>query len=326
MPLPERNWRKALQMFSCALPASADTALSLLAEAEAEGLDRAQALEARAALLGWVAHYAAPEHKIRLFTNAIDFARQAVRAEPRSAIAQMTLGFLLLERAEVTQGQHPTGRNDISEAALALATAADRCETAMRQAPLQQMETTDAAENEGAATSDSAAGNDGTADVDGFGYPRWSDLFDCRMERAYLARGVSKAQWAREMRATIAWRCRSLLSDLAGANAQQEEAFRQAQSAVMDLPQEAEALLRLARCEAVTGQLELSAHHYQRRTGNHALRLRRLARTGRCSGRARTTRCGPNFRAGTPARSQRNSHFCRHTPRADGSDRVVSRK
>lgn len=246
LPLEERNWRKALQMFSCALPASADTALSLLAEAEAEGLDRAQALEARAALLGWVAHYAAPEHKVRLFTNAIDFARQAVRAEPRSAIAQMTLAFLLLERAETTQGQYPTGRNDISEAALALATAADRCETA-----LQQTE------------SEAAAEDEGTADVDGFGYPRWSDLFDCRLERAYLARGVSKAQWAQEMRATIAWRCRSLLSDLAGANSQQEEAVRQAQAAVLDLPHEAEGLLRLARCEAVTGQLELSAHHYR---------------------------------------------------------------
>ena len=256
LPLAERNWRKALQMFSCALPAAADTALFLLAEAEAEGLDRAQVGEARAALLGWVAHYAAPEHKVRLFTSAIDFARQAVRAESRSAIAQMTLGFLLLERAEVTQGQYPTGRNDISEAALALATAADLCESAMQQTAQPQ------SKDEGAATSEDIAAEGGTADIDGFGYPRWSDLFDCRLERAYLTRGVSKLQWAQEMRATIAWRCRSLLSDLGGANQQQEEALRQAQSAVVDLPHEAESLLRLARNEAMTGQLELAAHHY----------------------------------------------------------------
>lgn len=204
----------------------------------------------------------------------------------------MTFAFLLLERAEVTQGQYPTGRNDIAEAALALATAADLCENALRQ-----MENADATENDGAignavaagierpaesanaagiaggadstggaeseATAENAGTAAGTADVDGFGYPRWSDLFDCRLERAYLARGVSKAQWAQEMRATIAWRCRSLLSDLAGANAQGEEAVRQAQVAVLDLPHEAESLLRLARNEAITGQLELAAHHYR---------------------------------------------------------------
>lgn len=165
----------------------------------------------------------------------------------------MTLGFLLLERAEVTQGQYPTGRNDISEAALALATAADLCESAMQQ-------TAPPSKDEGTGEDMTAEG--GTADVDGFGYPRWSDLFDCRLERAYLARGVNKAQWARQMRATIAWRCRSLLSDLAGANQQQEEALRQARAAVVDLPEEAEGFLRLARNEAMVGQLELAAHHY----------------------------------------------------------------
>ena len=217
LPLPERNYRKAMQIFSCALPASAEVALQLLNEAEPD-LDRAQLWEARAALQGWVAHYAAGEPKIKLFSAAIEWAKQAAKAEPRFVMAHLTLAFLLLERAEVTQGQYPTGRNDIAEAALALATAADLCEAALQE--------TDVA---------------GTADVEGFGYPRWSDLFDCRMERAYLARGVSKAEWAQEVRATVAWRCRSMLSDLAGANAQQEEAFGQAQRAVIDLPHEAEA-------------------------------------------------------------------------------------
>ena len=197
-----------------------------------EELDRALLAEARAALQGWVAHYTTGDQKIKLFTSAIEWAKQAVRAEPRLAIAHMTLAFLLLERAEVTQGQYPTGRNDIAEAALALSTAAERCETAL-------------AETESA----------GTADVDGLGYPRWSDLFDSRMERAYLVRGVNKAEWGQEVRATIAWRCRSMLSDLAAANEQLDEAFAQAQAAVIDLPHEAEALLRLAQREAMIGQL-----------------------------------------------------------------------
>jgi hypothetical protein len=239
LPLPERNYRKAVQIFSGSLPASSETALQLLLDVEAE-LDRASLREARAALQGWMAHYATGDQKVKLFSSAIEWARQAVRAEPRLAIAHMTLAFLLLERAEATQGQHPTGRNDIAEAALALSTAAERCETAL-------------AETE----------SEGTADVDGLGYPRWSDLFDGRIERAYLARGVNKAEWGQEVRATIAWRCRSMLSDLSAANAQMEEAVAQAQAAVIDLPHEAEALLRLAQREAMIGHLELSAHHYR---------------------------------------------------------------
>ena len=239
LPLPERNYRKAVQMFSGSLTASAETALQLLLDVE-DDLDRASLREARAALQGWAAHYATGDQKTKLFTSAIEWAKQAVRAEPRLAIAHMTLAFLLLERAEVTQGQYPTGRNDIAEAALALSTAAERCETAL-------------AETESA----------GTADVDGLGYPRWSDLFDGRMERAYLVRGVNKAEWAQEVRAAIAWRCRSMLSDLSAANEQLDESFMQAQAAVIDLPHEAEGILRLAQREAMTGQLELAAHHYR---------------------------------------------------------------
>ncbi len=239
LPLAERNYRKALQMYSCSLPAAASVALDLLTEVEEE-LDRATVREARASLNAWAAHYAPRDAGIKLFTKAIDLAKQAARWEPRLAIAQLSLAFTLLERAEITQGQYPTGRNDIAEAALALATCAERCEAAMQS------------END-----------EGTADVDGFGYPRWSDLFDARIERAYLVRGVSKAEWAQEVRATLAWRCRSMLSDLAAANGQLEEALGQAQAAVIDLPHEAEGLLRLARCEATTGLLELAAHHYR---------------------------------------------------------------
>ena len=239
LPPSERNYRKALQIYSCSLPAASSVALDLLTEVEAD-LDRATIREARAALHGWVAHYAPHEASVKLFTQAIDFAKQAARWEPRLAVAHLSLAFTLLERAEVTQGQYPTGRNDIAEAALALATCAELCEAAMQ-----------------------AEDTEGTADVDGFGYPRWSDLFDARVERAYLVRGVSKAEWAQEVRATLAWRCRSMLSDLANANGQLEEALGQAQAAVIDLPHEAEALLRLARCEATTGLLELAAHHYR---------------------------------------------------------------
>ncbi len=239
LPLVERNYRKSLQIYSCSLPAAASVALDLLTDVE-DDLDRATVREARAALNAWVAHYAPHDAGIKLFTKAIDLAKQAARWEPRLAIAHLSLAFTLLERAEITQGQYPTGRNDISEAALALAACAERCEAAMQ-----------------------SEDDPGTADVDGFGFPRWSDLFDVRMERAYLVRGVSKAEWAQEVRATLAWRCRSMLSDLAGANGQLEEALGQAQAAVIDLPHEAEGLLRLARCEATTGLLELAAHHYR---------------------------------------------------------------
>ena len=257
LPLPERNYRKAMQMFSGSLIASAETALQLLLDVEEE-LDRASLREARAALQGWAAHYATGDQKTKLFTSAIEWAKQAARAEPRLAIAHMTLAFLLLERAEVTQGQYPTGRNDIAEAALALSTAAERCETAL-------------AETESA----------GTADVDGLGYPRWSDLFDGRMERAYLVRGVNKAEWAQEVRAAIAWRCRSMLSDLSAANEQLDESFMQAQAAVIDLPHEAEGILRLAQREAMTGQLELARASLPRRIVPDAPRVCRLARTRR---------------------------------------------
>lgn len=239
LPLSERNYRKALQIYSCSLPAASSVALDLLTEVEEE-LDRATVREARASLNAWAAHYAPRDAGIKLFTKAIDLAKQAARWEPRLAIAHLSLAFTLLERAEITQGQYPTGRNDIAEAALALATCAERCEAAMQ-----------------------SEADEGTADVDGFGYPRWSDLFDARLERTYLVRGVSKAEWAQEVRATLAWRCRSMLSDLAGANGQLEEALGQAQAAVIDLPHEAEGLLRLARCEATTGLLELAAHHYR---------------------------------------------------------------
>ncbi|HZO89409.1 MAG TPA: glycosyltransferase [Chthonomonadaceae bacterium] len=234
LPRAERHVRKALQMFSCALPASASSALALLEEAEREGYDRARLEEARAALCGWVAHYLPAGQKIPMFTEALRHARQAVQAAPDNAVAQMTLAFLLLERAEAAQGKPPVGRNDIAEAALALVAAAERCEKSLAQ--------------EGGTASFTA--------IEGFGYPRWSDSFDSYIEGVYLARGVDTEEWARGKRAGIAWRCRSMLSDLALANDQREEAYRQALAAAQDLPQNGEALLRLARCTAMTGRLE----------------------------------------------------------------------
>jgi len=235
----ERAYRQALQIYSCALPSSAAVALDLLSSAEAE-LDRAQAAEARAALLGWVAHYAYGDQQIRIFTSAIDWARQAVRAEPRFAIAHLTLAFLLLERAELTGGAHPTGRNDISDAVVALSQAAERCEAALES------------------TQEGMYG-----DIDGFGYPRWSDLYDSHIERAYLSRNIDEMAWANQMRATVAWRCRTMLAEMAAANDQGEEALRQARSAVLALPTEPESILALARHEALNGQLEMAIHHYR---------------------------------------------------------------
>ncbi len=236
----ERCRRKALQIYGCSLPVSAPTAADLMDEASRAGLAPALVQEAHAALHGWVAHYACADAKIKLLTVAIDSARRAVRSDPASSLAQMTLAFLLIERAQTAQGAHPTGRNDIAEAAVALSTSAEQCEEALE--------------------SDSA---DGTAPIEGFGYPRWGDLFDCRIERAYLLRGVSESEWAREVWATIAWRCRTMLSDLAFANGQREEAYRQALAAANDLPEEAQALLRLARYEALVGKLDAAVLHYK---------------------------------------------------------------
>jgi tetratricopeptide (TPR) repeat protein len=236
----DRNWRKALQIYCCSRPAAADSALRLIDRAEQEGFDREQALEARAALQGWVAHYMPERDKLKLLTVAIDAARRAVRAEPRHAVAQMTLAFLLLERAEAAQGKHPAGRNDIAEAALALATAADRCEQAQETATAEEM-----------------------ADIEGFGYPRWNDEFDAAVERAYLLRGTDRAGWARAMRLAIAWRCRAMLRDLAAVNGQAEEAWQQAARAAASFPTHAATLLRLAQCAALTGRLEQALEYYR---------------------------------------------------------------
>lgn len=237
-PRAERCLRKALQLYSCALPAASEPALKLLDEAEQEGSDRNRLLEARAALQGWVAHYLPQEQKVSLLTAALNPARQAAKARDAGAIAPMTWAFLLLERAEATQGAHPTGRNDIMEAAVALALAAERCETARALEAASY------------------------ADIEGFGYPRWNDSFDCFRERASLLHGANEVAWAEEMRAVIAWRCRSMLSDLALANEQREEAYRQAFAAAQNRPRTGEALLRLARCEAMVGLLEDSITHY----------------------------------------------------------------
>lgn len=239
LPSAERAYRKAFQIYGAGHLAAVVTAMNLLNTAEREGYDRARLLEARAALVAWQAHYLPDAERIRLLTTALTLAREAVKAAPGSAMAQMGLGFMLLERAEVTQGAHPTGKNDIIEAAVALSQAADRCETGIA---------TEAAE---------------TADIEGFGYPHWLDAFDAHIERAYLLRRIDPAAWARQMRAAIAWRCRSMLSDLAQINGQREEALRQAAAAALDLPGEGEAWLRLARNEALSGSLEAASAHYR---------------------------------------------------------------
>lgn len=247
LPRGERHYRKALQIYSQALVGGASTALQLLHQAEWEGIDRGSLLEARAALHGWVGHYAPSENKVPLFTTGIGFARQAAQAAPQSALAQMTLGFLLLERAEATGGQPPTGHNDIVEAAVAVATAAELCR--------QEAEALHVGADRAERVSPSV--------VEGFGYPRWADGYDCYVERTYLAREVDEAEWAARMRNLVLWRCRCMLSDLASANAQTEEALVQAHGAVEALPAEAESWLRLARCEALTGRLEEAETHYR---------------------------------------------------------------
>ena len=232
----ERAYRKAFQLYSQALVGSADTALKQLHQAEWAGYDRALLLEARAALHGWVGRHAEGPEKIRLFTTGIGFARQAIRTAPQNAVAQMTLGFLLLERTEATEGQPPSGRNDIVEAAVALATAAELCSP-----------------EEGTAT----------ADVAGFGYPHWADSFDAHLERSYLVRGADEAEWKTRMLSAITWRCRTMLSDLSTANAQWDEAAKQAAGAAQALPTEAEAWLRWGRCEAMRGQWNEAVTYYQ---------------------------------------------------------------
>jgi tetratricopeptide (TPR) repeat protein len=236
----DRSRLKALQIYSCSRPVAAESALRLIDRAEQEGLEGDLALEARAAIQGWVARYLPENDKIKLLTVAIDAARRAVRAAPGHSIARMTLAFLLLERAEATQGRHPAGRNDITEAVLALATAADRCEQAQEVAKEGEV-----------------------ADIEGFGYPRWSDEFDAAVERAYLLRGTDREGWARTMRLTVAWRCRAMLRDLAAANGQQEEAWQQAARAAANFPTHAATLLRLAQCAALTGRLEQAFEYYQ---------------------------------------------------------------
>ncbi|HLK56632.1 MAG TPA: glycosyltransferase [Chthonomonadaceae bacterium] len=259
LPAAERNARKALQIYSQALVGGAETAYQLLDRAEAEGYRRPYLLEARAALHGWVGHHVKTEEKPRQFTLGIEWARQCILAAPTNALAHMTLGFLLLERSEATQGKPPAGRNDIIEAAVALATAAELCRQELPGNPASEAD--ESAPNARPAEGDSVSAE--VAAVEGLGYPRWADGFDCHIERNYLARGVKEAEWVKRMRAAIGWRCRTMLSDLAAANGQGEEAWRQAVAAVQALPAEAEAWLRLARCEAMTGRLGEAIENYR---------------------------------------------------------------
>jgi hypothetical protein len=240
LPRAEREFRKAFQIYNCALPAASQTALKLLDVAEQEGYTPEVLQEARAALHGWVAHHLPDAQKARLLTTALTFARQAAQAASESVVAQMTLAFLLLERAEATQGKPPTDKNDIMEAARLLSTAAELCEARL-------------AEHQDAPP----------FDIEGFGYPRWNDSFDSFLGRAYLLRAADPNAWAREKRAILAWRCRSMLSDLALANAQREEAYRQAEVAARSLPHCGEAWLRLARCAALAGHLEAAVSYYR---------------------------------------------------------------
>jgi hypothetical protein len=240
LPAHDRAYRKAVQIYAGALPAVTNVAMQMLTAAEQEGLEPYLAHEGRAALEGWSARYLSSTDRIKLLNVAIQDARQAVRAEPRHAPSQMALAFLLLERAEATGGAHPTGRNDIAEAVVALTAAADRCEAALET------------ETDGA-----------IGDIDGFCYPRWNDSFDAKIERAALLRSVDEAEWAQEMRKTLAWRCRCLLRDLAAANAQHEETGKQAVAAVNALPTDAQSLLALARYAALIGDLEHAVTYYR---------------------------------------------------------------
>ena len=228
----ERQWAKALQIYACALPGAVPTALQLIAQASPV-YELAEVAEAQAALQSWAAHYAANEAKIKGLTAALTPARQAYRAQSQTDHAPVTYGFMLLERAEATQGAHPSGRNDIIEAAVALAIAAERAES------------------------------NALPHATGFVYPRWRDTFDAYVERAFLLRDADFEGWAEALRIAIAWRCRSILSDLAYANGQQEEALKQARGAAEVLPVEGEAWLRLARCEATSGLLEDAVAHYR---------------------------------------------------------------
>ena len=241
MPDGEKCWRKALQIFSQSHVGGAFEAFDLLDLAEKAEFDPSAIAEARAAINGWLARYTEPgREQNRLLTNGIVYAKEAAKRNSRNPFAQMTLGFLLLHRAEATQGMPPAGRNDIIEAAVAISQAAELCEVEVFEAP----------------------DGDKRIQLEGFGYPRWSDQFDCLVDRAYLQRGIDADAWREELCRTLAWRCRSMLSDLAGANGQADEALRQAQAASADLPEEAEALLRLARCEAFCGHLPEAANHY----------------------------------------------------------------
>ena len=257
--------------------------------------------EAQAALQGWVAHYATGEQKISLFTSAIEHARKSVKSEPRLSIAHLTLAFLLLERAEVTQGQHPTQRNDIAEAALALSTCAERCETALKDAEAGRH------------------GGCGRLWVSSAGAICSMFVWNARIWRG----GLDKTEWAQEMRATLAWRCRSMLSDLAAANDQQEEAWRQAQAAALDLPQESEALLRLARCEAVTGLLEMAAHHYRAGLAIAPFAYTAWPELATVLVALGAARSGRNVRAGTACRPERHTNFCRYSSRFAGGHTIA---
>ncbi len=267
LSLRERSTRKAWQIYVSSQPLATETARALIEQAEAEGLEPRLAQTAQAALQGWRAHYAEGADKIQRLTQALIPARQAAKARNATPLALMTWAFLLLERAEATGGAHPTGRNDIVEAAVALAMAAEACETAFaaEDVPASEpaSETAPALGTGPAAVlKDAGPFNSEWNALEGLVYPRWSDLFDARLERAFLARNIDPALWARTLRATLAWRCRTMLSDLAFANDQLEEARRQAAQAANDLPDEAEAVLRLARCEAVTGRWPEALAHY----------------------------------------------------------------
>ena len=241
----EQAYEKAFQIYTQSQVTNLEVALTLLEACEPEEakFDRSLLAEARGATYGLMAH-SLPfgREKNRNFTTGILYAKDAIKKNPRSPFTHLTFAFLLLHRAEATQGLHPTGRNDVIEAAVSLSTAAELCEIEVFEPDL--------------------TGERKPLDLIGFGYPHWNDVFDARLDRAYLIKEIDPAAWREEVCRTLAWRCRSMLSDLSTANGQNEEALRQAQAAVANLPNEAEAILRLARCEALNGQLKEAALHY----------------------------------------------------------------
>ncbi len=238
---PESLMAISLQRSTCRFPGTYLKTRGLLEDARGAGMDYGRVMEAISSVATADALLQRGPGSVRLATEAVRAGREAVKANDANPYAQAAYGYALLGRVQLTQNGPPSGRNDIIEAAVALATASQVC--SVESSPVETPV--------------------GYVERDGFGCPTLSPLFDALMDLAFLGRSDRGDTWTARARRAITWICETRLSELAAANLQAQEAFERAAAAAAALPEQGESWSRLARSEAVLGRLEEAVEHYQ---------------------------------------------------------------